>query len=888
MCGGDLEVNEKMTVGTCNYCGSTMTIPKLDDEKRANLYDRANYFRRNNEFDKAAGIYETILNEDKNDAEAYWSLVLCKYGIEYIEDPSTHKRVPTCNRTQFISIFADDDYKQAIANADSSAKSLYEEEAKAIDEIQKGILLISSKEVPFDIFICYKESDSNDRRTQDSVLAHDLYFQLKQEGFKVFFSRITLEDKLGTAYEPYIFAALNSSKVMVVVGTKTEYLNSPWVKNEWSRYLAQMKAGAKKTLIPAYKDMNPYDLPVEFSNLQAQDMSKLGFMQDLIRGIKKIIAADEPKEKAKDAAPPQVSNTVAPLLKRAYLCLEAGEFKKADDLLEIVLNSDPENSEAYLGKLMVHLGVRQEDALALTASPLTNYFTFNNAIRFADAAKRERYSSINQKIIDRNNQKTLDTYNSAVDLFNAGEYEKAEQIFTSLGSFRDSCEFLSSSIPAAKYSYAKALIEKNEFAIAEQTLRSLGEYKDCREYIASGIPAAKYAYAKKLDRCHEYEKAKRIFIELGSYKDCQKQIKRKHSGLVNAVFAGIILTFSCWLFISFLGGNGINIYQSINDLYQRIAVLQSADIFSVFQGILSIFSPAIFCIPVAVLTVLIIDKKYLLTKNKITGWIHAMPFLWAIIASALFICFGLNLNNHDESEVYSVGILGIGAIFLFILLPWSYIVLAFTKSILKKIQKLKKSPANSSYSELGIKIRIGVNAAIAIAVAVALAVALQNMVKTGKEYFSADSSNYLLSFNKPYFYDYIASSHRRQQNENIYEPSSAFDGNTKTAWIEGVKGYGVGQWIEAKADNSQRVKGLSITIGFNKTEQTYYANGRPKKIMIIFDDGSNFSVQLDDLYNQSQVIRFSSPVYTKSIKIKILSVYTGTDADTCIGEIGFY
>ena len=42
---------------------------------------------------------------------------------------------------------------------------------------------------------------------------------------------------------------------------------------------------------PAYRDMDPYDLPDEFSHLQAQDMSKLGFMQDLIRGIKKLAAA---------------------------------------------------------------------------------------------------------------------------------------------------------------------------------------------------------------------------------------------------------------------------------------------------------------------------------------------------------------------------------------------------------------------------------------------------------------------------------------------------------------------------------------------------------------------------------------------------------------------
>ena len=117
----------------------------------------------------------------------------------------------------------DRDYKSALQYADSYQKSIYEEEANAINDIQKGILAISQKEKPFDVFICYKETDNDGRRTRDSVIAADLYHELTEEGFKVFFSRITLEDKLGSAYEPYIFAALNSAKVMVVVGTKDVY-----------------------------------------------------------------------------------------------------------------------------------------------------------------------------------------------------------------------------------------------------------------------------------------------------------------------------------------------------------------------------------------------------------------------------------------------------------------------------------------------------------------------------------------------------------------------------------------------------------------------------------------------------------------------------------------
>ena len=189
MCGGDLEINEGSTVAECIYCGTQQTLPKLDDDRKSNLYDRANHFRRNNDFDKAMGIYEQILNTDTTDAEAYWSLVLCHYGIEYVEDPATHKRVPTVNRAQFTSIFDDANYKSALEYADASQKQIYENEAKAINEIQKGILAISQNEEPFDVFICYKETDANGRRTPDSVLANDLYHQLTQEGFKVFFSR---------------------------------------------------------------------------------------------------------------------------------------------------------------------------------------------------------------------------------------------------------------------------------------------------------------------------------------------------------------------------------------------------------------------------------------------------------------------------------------------------------------------------------------------------------------------------------------------------------------------------------------------------------------------------------------------------------------------------
>lgn len=420
MCGGTLQVEENQTTAVCEYCGTRQTLPRLDNDKKAMLYDRANHFRRNNEYDKAEKIYEQILNEDSTDAEAYWSLVLCRYGVEYVEDPATRKRVPTVNRTQFTSVFDDEDYKSALQYADAAQKEVYAQEAQAINEIQKGILAISQKEEPFDVFICYKETDENGRRTPDSVLANDLYHQLTREEFKVFFSRITLEDKLGTAYEPYIFAALNSAKVMVVLGTKPAYFNAVWVKNEWSRYLKLVKqSGGKKVLIPAYKDMDPYDLPEEFAHLQALDMSKLGFVQDLIHGIKKITATDELKSVVKETIVKNEPVDVDALLKRAFMFLEDGNWGNANVYFDKVLDVKPENPLAYLGKLLAENKLPKESQLAELSVDLNQFPNYNKALRYADHDLQERLEKYNIQVKENIEKQTVELVEKA--------YKKSEE-----------------------------------------------------------------------------------------------------------------------------------------------------------------------------------------------------------------------------------------------------------------------------------------------------------------------------------------------------------------------------------------------------------------------------------------------------------------------------
>lgn len=395
MCGGDIDFIPGATYGTCEYCGCTSTIPQAEDENKLNRYNRANHFRRQCEFDKAVAAYEKILEQDDTDAEAHWGAVISRFGIEYVEDPATHQRIPTCHRVQVASILTDEDYLAAVENApDEESRRIYQEEAARIAEIQKGILAISANEKPYDVFICYKETDENGQRTRDSQWAQDVYYGLTEQGLKVFFSRITLEDKLGQQYEPYIFAALNSAKVMVVIGSRPEYFNAVWVKNEWSRYLSLMKHDHKRLLIPCYRDMDPYDLPEELSMLQSQDMSKIGFMQDLLRGIQKVMQqpTSAPQGVRVETATAETNAPgVTSLLKRAALFLEDGDTASAREYYDRVLDIDPECAEAYMGKVCAETGCRKESDLGTLNYCVDMRGDWQKAVRFASAGQKQTY-----------------------------------------------------------------------------------------------------------------------------------------------------------------------------------------------------------------------------------------------------------------------------------------------------------------------------------------------------------------------------------------------------------------------------------------------------------------------------------------------------------------
>ena len=541
MCGGTIEFNPGDTVGVCDSCGTKQTLPTTNDEIITNLHNRANTLRLKCEFDKAEEIYNKILEKNPDDAEAHWGIILCKYGIEYVEDPQTYNRVPTCHRTSFDAILADEDYKAALANGDGAQRELYEEEAKKIDRIQRDILSIVHNEKPFDVFICYKETDENGNRTQDSVIANDIYHQLTQEGFKVFYAAITLEDKVGQEYEPYIFAALNSAKVMLVVGSKPEYFTAVWVKNEWSRFLKLIKTDRSKLLIPCYRNMDAYELPEEFAHLQAQDMSKIGFINDLVRGIRKVVADTDSQEKTvrESVAVNSGNANEESLLKRAFMFLEDGDWSAADEYCEKVLDIDPENARAYLGKLMAECRACRMEDLQNCEQPFDGNGNYNKILRFADPKLIETLKGYIAHINERNkNARLTGIYNRAVSAMNEANsengYKAAAEIFKTVPGFKDADSLVEKCLDNAEicrkdalYNSARSQMTGNiirNYESAIRMLESISGWKDADEQINTCQLKIKELKLEDERKAEEQriavekakKKAKKVFIAIAS------------------------------------------------------------------------------------------------------------------------------------------------------------------------------------------------------------------------------------------------------------------------------------------------------------------------------------------------------------------------------------
>lgn len=436
ICGGEIQPNEDGRFGKCLYCGAVQTLPKEKDDKVSNILNRANDYRLNCDFDRAIYEYEKVMELDETEPEAHWGLFLSKYGVEYVKDNMTFSYKPTLHRISSISVFDDVDYQATIKYASDISAIQYKQDAENIENVMKELLLISTNQEPYDIFLSYKELDDVTRqRTIDSNLAYELYNALTAQGYKVFFAPKSLGVGL---YEPKIYSAIITSKVMIVLGTQPQYFNAVWVKNEWSRFAELVENGENKVIIPVFRDMEANQLPSRIAKYQAYDMSNIEFLPSILNVISQSVSKNSKVAYNKDASAEDV------YLERGFLALEDGNFSQADSFFENVLNLNPHNSQAYFGKLMVEMKITKQEQILTSPKNLSEYKNFEKAVRFADYQLKTTLLKYEEDVSFSLNQ--IKYTKCVEELKNVVTKEgliKAKESFLELGDFKSSTDYVS-------------------------------------------------------------------------------------------------------------------------------------------------------------------------------------------------------------------------------------------------------------------------------------------------------------------------------------------------------------------------------------------------------------------------------------------------------------
>ena len=408
ICGGTYVYKNGKWV--CEACGAYK--PEELSNEEDTLYYNASQALRLCNFEEAENLFSDIVVKYPHSSRNYWGLLLSKYGIKY-ETDYDGKKIPTCYATSYASLYEDKNYKLALRYGSKDEKDYYEKQAEIIEKNRIEWVEKASKLPPYDIFISYKDTETENgiERTRDSYEAQEVYHFLKSKGYNVFFSRISL-NCYGEKYEPYIFNALNTAKIMIIYGSKEEYITSTWVKNEWSRFAKRIvnKEKASNSLILLYKGLNPGTLPNPLKSLQSIDVSNITWMDSLEsyvssvlkntpsgkKGLKKAVIEQEIGKKAtKLSSEHDVSNriigaeaiegksyTVNEKLNIADKFIDNGVFDLGLDHINKILENEPLDGDAIFRKFLCINKLKGLDAvLTMNLQKVTDLELIEQALR---------------------------------------------------------------------------------------------------------------------------------------------------------------------------------------------------------------------------------------------------------------------------------------------------------------------------------------------------------------------------------------------------------------------------------------------------------------------------------------------------------------------------
>lgn len=227
-------------VVTCDFCYSAFTLAKKQTTPKAlEFLNMGEHELDVCNFDGAYKAYRKAAEECPDEPEAYWGMALASARVQYLRDIVNNRLQPVCHETSPKRFTDDENYRKALSLATSEQREEYEKKAEEIEVIHGEFRKLEESGLAYDCFICVKVTDGN-RHTEDSVMALSLYHKLKAAGFKPFYSEEEMAGRTGADYEALILYALHVSKCMLLICTEERYLKTPWVENEYTRFVGMM------------------------------------------------------------------------------------------------------------------------------------------------------------------------------------------------------------------------------------------------------------------------------------------------------------------------------------------------------------------------------------------------------------------------------------------------------------------------------------------------------------------------------------------------------------------------------------------------------------------------------------------------------------------------
>jgi len=134
-----------------------------------------------------------------------------------------------------------------------------------------------------------------------------------------------------------------------------------------------------------------------------------------------------------------------------------------------------------------------------------------------------------------------------------------------------------------------------------------------------------------------------------------------------------------------------------------------------------------------------------------------------------------------------------------------------------------------------------------------------------------------------------ASSVRLPIQTNTYNAANAADGKPNTAWVEGVYGPGIGEWIRFDFDSDIAIERILVQPGYFKSPTIWSENNRIASVRAEFSNGSSRNLTFTDEM-KTQSIEMGG-IRTSWVRLTIESIYRGTVPgkydDTALSEVTF-